>query len=71
MYCQYAHTTGFSVRKEHLTYWTRTRIIKIREFCCPKAGVKRVRPSPKYRKLETRTECLACISFHTDSDGYI
>ncbi|KAK8936352.1 Protein FAR1-RELATED SEQUENCE 7 [Platanthera zijinensis] len=70
MYCEYAHSMGFSVRKEHLSYWIHTRIIKCRAFCCAKAGLKRVRPSPKkYRKLETRTGCLACIYFTTDTEG--
>ncbi|KAK8936875.1 DNA repair protein XRCC4 [Platanthera zijinensis] len=70
MYCDYAHRTGFSVRKQHLTYWTHTRIIKWREYSCSKAGVKIKKSSPKkYRKLDTRTGCLACIFFSTDKDG--
>ncbi|KAK8926349.1 hypothetical protein KSP39_PZI018702 [Platanthera zijinensis] len=47
MYCEYAHSMGFSVRKEHLSYWTHTRIIKCREFTCAKAGLRKVRPPQK------------------------
>ncbi|KAK8930671.1 putative protein FAR1-RELATED SEQUENCE 10 [Platanthera zijinensis] len=70
MYCQYAHSTSFIVLKQHLAYWTHTRIIKWREYNCAKAGLRSAGPSPKkYRKLETRTDCLACIYFTADEDG--
>ncbi|KAK8916654.1 Protein FAR-RED IMPAIRED RESPONSE 1 [Platanthera zijinensis] len=70
LYCEYAHKTGFSVRKEHIIYWTHTRIIKVREYTCSKAGNKHIKPSPiKYRKLDSRTGCLACCHFRTDTNG--
>ncbi|KAK8940990.1 Protein FAR1-RELATED SEQUENCE 7 [Platanthera zijinensis] len=70
MYCEYAHRTGFSVRKQHLMYWTHTRIVKQREYCCSKAGLKNTKKSPmKYRKSDTRTGCHACITFQADSEG--
>ncbi|KAK8951417.1 Protein FAR1-RELATED SEQUENCE 8 [Platanthera zijinensis] len=70
LYCEYAHKTGFSVRKEHIIYWTHTRIIKVREYTCSKAGKKHIKPSPiKYRKLDSRTGCLACCHFRTDTNG--
>ncbi|KAK8948081.1 hypothetical protein KSP40_PGU001549 [Platanthera guangdongensis] len=47
MYCQYAHCTGFSIRKQHITYWTHTRIIRSREYSCSKTGFRSVGPSPK------------------------
>ncbi|KAK8913682.1 hypothetical protein KSP39_PZI023757 [Platanthera zijinensis] len=69
MYCDYAHRIGFSARKQHVTYWTHTRTIKVREYSCSKSGSKRIKSSPKkYRKLDTRTDCLACIHFHSYSD---
>lgn len=70
IYCDYAHKTGFSVRKQHLLYWTHTRIVKQRDFCCSKAGLKSTKKSPlKYRKSDTRTGCLACVTFQDDKDG--
>ncbi|KAK8918358.1 Protein FAR1-RELATED SEQUENCE 5 [Platanthera zijinensis] len=73
MYMEYARKVGFSVRKEHIVHWTHTRIVKGRQFVCAKVGYKRVndeKDAPKkFRKLDTRTECLACLHFAADEDG--
>ncbi|KAK8933789.1 putative protein FAR1-RELATED SEQUENCE 10 [Platanthera zijinensis] len=73
MYCDYAHKTGFSVRKQNIVYWAHTRFIKGRGYSCAKAGLKVSKPlrdeQQKYRKLDTRTDCLACIYFNADKEG--
>ncbi|KAK8958052.1 hypothetical protein KSP39_PZI000522 [Platanthera zijinensis] len=48
-------------------------IIKGRGYCCSKSGVKVSKPTiddqKRYRKLDTRTGCLACIYFNADKEG--
>ncbi|XP_020689581.1 protein FAR1-RELATED SEQUENCE 5-like [Dendrobium catenatum] len=71
-YCQYAHSTGFSVRKEHHHFWPNTRLIKSKDFVCSKAGFKKENESGtklKYRRSSTRTGCPAMIRFSVSKDG--
>ncbi|KAL0907858.1 hypothetical protein M5K25_022304 [Dendrobium thyrsiflorum] len=68
-YCHYAHTHGFSVRKEHHSYWPSTRKVKSKDFVCSKAGFKKAKelnPNSKYRKSCTRTGCPAMRSESTN-----
>ncbi|KAK8935717.1 Protein FAR1-RELATED SEQUENCE 7 [Platanthera zijinensis] len=48
-------------------------IIKGRGYCCSKSGVKVSKPTiddqKRYRKLDARTGCLACIYFNADKEG--
>ncbi|KAL0914138.1 hypothetical protein M5K25_017646 [Dendrobium thyrsiflorum] len=72
MYCEYAHNAGFSVRKEHHSYWPNSRIIKSKDFVCSKAGQKKgidLNSQTKYRKSNTRTGCPAMIRFAVSQDG--
>ncbi|KAL0910675.1 hypothetical protein M5K25_018752 [Dendrobium thyrsiflorum] len=71
MYCEYAHNAGFSVRKEHHSYWPNSRIIKSKDFVCSKAGQKKgidLNSQTKYRKSNTRTGCPAMIRFAVSQD---
>ncbi|KAL0907915.1 hypothetical protein M5K25_022370 [Dendrobium thyrsiflorum] len=71
-YCHYAHTHGFSVRKEHHSYWPGTRKVKSKDFVCSKAGFKKAKelnPNTKYRKSCTRTGCPAMVSFAVTQEG--
>ncbi|KAK8936800.1 Protein FAR1-RELATED SEQUENCE 5 [Platanthera zijinensis] len=73
LYCDYARNIGFSVRKEHRILWSGTNLIKSREYCCSKAGIKRTPKVPeselKYRKMDGRTNCPAKIVFNADKEG--
>lgn len=72
MYCSYAHNRGFSVRKEHHSYWPNSRNMRDKDYVCSKAGNKREqnKPSdPRYKKLNTRTGCQAMIRFSVSRDG--
>ncbi|KAL0906539.1 hypothetical protein M5K25_025040 [Dendrobium thyrsiflorum] len=73
MYCEYAHNAGFSVRKEHHSYWPNSRIIKSKDFVCSKAGQKKgidLNSQTKYRKSNTRTGCPAMIRFAGDLQNH-
>ncbi|XP_020671925.1 protein FAR1-RELATED SEQUENCE 5-like [Dendrobium catenatum] len=71
-YCKYAHSTGFSVRKDHHHFWLNSRKIKSKDFVCSKAGFKKVTESGtkiKYRRSCTKTGCLAMVRFYVSQDG--
>ncbi|KAI0496502.1 hypothetical protein KFK09_022819 [Dendrobium nobile] len=71
-YCRYAHSVGFSVRKEHHCYWPNSRKIRMKDFVCSKAGFKKgldLNAKSKYRKANTRTGCPTMIRFSVDQDG--
>ncbi|KAI0527089.1 hypothetical protein KFK09_002687 [Dendrobium nobile] len=72
IYCRYAHSVGFSVRKDHHCYWPNSRKIRMKDFVCSKAGFKKgldLNAKSKYRKANTRTGCPAMIRFSVDQDG--
>ncbi|XP_020698054.2 protein FAR1-RELATED SEQUENCE 5-like [Dendrobium catenatum] len=72
MYCRYAHSVGFSVRKDHHSFWPNSRKIRMKDFVCSKAGFKKgldLNAKSKYRKANTRTGCPAMIRFSVDQDG--
>ncbi|KAL0927840.1 hypothetical protein M5K25_002055 [Dendrobium thyrsiflorum] len=72
MYCDYAHNIGFSVRKEHHSYWPNSRKIKSNDFVCSKAGYKKgidLNSKSNFRKFNTRTGCPAMIRFVVSQDG--
>ncbi|PKU84691.1 Protein FAR1-RELATED SEQUENCE 5 [Dendrobium catenatum] len=72
MYCKYAHNAGFSVRKEHHSFWPNSRKIRSKDYVCSKAGFKKssdLNLQRKYRKSDTRTGCPAMIRFIVDEDG--
>ncbi|KAI0501330.1 hypothetical protein KFK09_016274 [Dendrobium nobile] len=71
-YCQYAHTHGFSVRKEHLSYWPNSRKLKSKVFVCSKSGFKKDTEKiqkVKFRKSSTRTGCPVMVRFSVCEDG--
>ncbi|KAH0459208.1 hypothetical protein IEQ34_012022 [Dendrobium chrysotoxum] len=73
MYCTYAHNTGFSVRKDHHSYWPNSRKIRSKDFVCSKAGFKKgpdLNLQMKYRKSDTRTGCPAIIRFIVDDGNW-
>ncbi|XP_020592536.1 protein FAR1-RELATED SEQUENCE 5-like [Phalaenopsis equestris] len=66
VYCAYTHHIGFSVRKDHATFWTNTRNIKSKDFVCGKTGFKKelkITETVKYRRAETRIGCPAMIRY--------
>ncbi|KAL0926733.1 hypothetical protein M5K25_002978 [Dendrobium thyrsiflorum] len=71
-YCSYAHNNGFSVRKDHHSFWPNSRKIKTKDFVCSKAGFKKqsdLNSQKKCRRSETRTGCPCLIRFSVDEDG--
>ncbi|XP_020703717.1 protein FAR1-RELATED SEQUENCE 5-like [Dendrobium catenatum] len=71
-YCQYAHSTRFSVRKDHHHFWPNIRKIKSKDFMCSKSGFKKANESDtkvKYRRSCTRTGCPAMVRFLVSQDG--
>ncbi|XP_020585155.1 protein FAR1-RELATED SEQUENCE 5-like [Phalaenopsis equestris] len=72
VYCAYAHQIGFSVHKDHATFWTNSKNIKTNNFVCGKTGFKKklkITETVKYRKAETRTGCSAMIRYGVDEEG--
>ncbi|KAL0916162.1 hypothetical protein M5K25_013652 [Dendrobium thyrsiflorum] len=71
-YCTYAHNNGFSVRKDHHSFWPNSRKIKSKDFVCSKADFKKqsdLNSQKKCRRFETRTGCPCLIRFAVDEDG--
>ncbi|KAL0922816.1 hypothetical protein M5K25_006839 [Dendrobium thyrsiflorum] len=65
-YCRYAHNTGFSMHKDHHSYWPNSRNIK------SKVDFKKrfdLNSQTKYQKLETRTGCPSFVRFVVDEAG--
>ncbi|KAI0529166.1 hypothetical protein KFK09_001713 [Dendrobium nobile] len=72
-YRSYGYNLGFSVRKDHHSYWPNSRNLKSKDFVCSKAGFKKLPDlniQRKYRKLDTRTGCPAMVRFTMDEAGY-
>ncbi|XP_051131633.1 protein FAR-RED ELONGATED HYPOCOTYL 3-like isoform X2 [Andrographis paniculata] len=72
LYCDYAHAMGFNVRRGKQYYFTGSRRIRSKTYCCSKEGVKDDKTditSVGYKKPETRTGCRAMISFVCDDNG--
>ncbi|KAL0920105.1 hypothetical protein M5K25_009216 [Dendrobium thyrsiflorum] len=71
-FCAYAHNNGFSVRKDHHSFWPNSKKIKSKDFVCSKAGFKKqtdLNSQKKCRRSETRTGCPCLIRFAVDEDG--
>ncbi|KAI0507978.1 hypothetical protein KFK09_014108 [Dendrobium nobile] len=71
-YCHYAHSHGFSVRKEHHHFWPNTRKVKSKDFVCSKASFKKetnMGTKVKYQKSSTRTGCPTMVRFSVSQDG--
>ncbi|XP_020599297.1 protein FAR1-RELATED SEQUENCE 5-like [Phalaenopsis equestris] len=69
VYFVYAHHIGFSVRKDHATFWTNSKNIKTKDFVCGKVGFKKelkIIETVKYIRAETRTGCPAMIRYRVD-----
>ncbi|KAI0498641.1 hypothetical protein KFK09_019531 [Dendrobium nobile] len=74
-FCTYAHDNGFSVRKDHHSFWQNSKKIKSKDFVCSKAGFKKSddHTSGKRKRFTrpvVRTGCPAMVRFVTDEDGY-
>ncbi|XP_020686080.1 protein FAR1-RELATED SEQUENCE 5-like [Dendrobium catenatum] len=72
-YRKYGYNLGFSVRKDHHSYWPNSRNLKSKDFVCSKAGLKKLSDlniQRKYRRSDTRTGCPAMIRFTVDEGGY-
>ncbi|KAI0515936.1 hypothetical protein KFK09_008607 [Dendrobium nobile] len=74
-FCTYAHDNGFSVRKDHHSFWPNSRKIKSKDFVCSKAGFKKsdYHTSGKRKRFTrpvVRTGYPAMVRFVTDEDGY-
>ncbi|XP_020592540.1 protein FAR1-RELATED SEQUENCE 5-like [Phalaenopsis equestris] len=69
-YRAYAHHVGFTVRKDHTTYWPNSKKLKVKDYICGKAGYKKEpNNTVKFRKADTRTGCKAMVRFHVDFEG--
>ncbi|XP_020675668.2 protein FAR1-RELATED SEQUENCE 5-like [Dendrobium catenatum] len=74
-FCTYAHDNGFSVRKNHHSFWPNSRKIKLKDFVCSKAGFKKSDDhnsgkGKRFTRPVVRTGCPAMVRFVTDEDGY-
>ncbi|XP_020683588.1 protein FAR1-RELATED SEQUENCE 6-like [Dendrobium catenatum] len=72
-YRKYGYNLGFSVRKDHHSYWPNSRNLKSKDFVCSKAGFKKLHDlniQRKYQRSDTRTGCPAMIRFTVDEGGY-
>ncbi|XP_020686613.1 protein FAR1-RELATED SEQUENCE 6-like [Dendrobium catenatum] len=72
-YCNYGKNLGFSVRKDHHSYWSNSINLKSNNFICSKADFKKLPDlniQRKYRKSDTRTGCPSMIRFTVDEAGY-
>ncbi|KAI0529376.1 hypothetical protein KFK09_001925 [Dendrobium nobile] len=72
-YRSYGYNLGFSVRKDHHSYWPNSRNLKSKDFVCSKAGFKKLPDlniQRKYRRSDTRTGCPAMVRFTVDEAGY-
>ncbi|XP_020683026.1 protein FAR1-RELATED SEQUENCE 6-like [Dendrobium catenatum] len=72
-FCTYAHDNGFSVRKDHHSFWPNSRKIKSKDFVCSKAGFKKsydLNSRKRFTRPDVRTGCPAMVRFVTDEDGY-
>ncbi|PKU62111.1 Protein FAR1-RELATED SEQUENCE 5 [Dendrobium catenatum] len=72
-YRSYGYNLGFSVRKDHHSYWPNSKNLKSKDFVCSKAGFKKLPDlniQRKYRRSDTRTGCPAMVRFTVDEAGY-
>ncbi|KAI0508043.1 hypothetical protein KFK09_014177 [Dendrobium nobile] len=70
-YRKYGYNLGFSVHKDHHSYWPNSRNLKSKDFVCSKAGFKKLPDlniQRKYRRSDTRTGCPAMIRFTVDEE---
>lgn len=72
LYCDYAQAMGFNVRRGKQYYFTGSRRIRSKTYCCSKEGVKDDKADINtvgFKKPETRTGCRAMISFVCEDNG--
>ncbi|XP_020585896.1 protein FAR1-RELATED SEQUENCE 6-like [Phalaenopsis equestris] len=72
VYCAYAHHIGFSVRKEHDTFWPNSKNLKMKDFVCGRAGFKKELKATqivKYKRADTRSGCPTMIRDAVDVEG--
>ncbi|XP_020598366.1 putative protein FAR1-RELATED SEQUENCE 10 [Phalaenopsis equestris] len=72
VYCAYAHHIGFSVRKEHDTFWPNSKNLKTKDFVCGRAGFKKELKATqivKYKRADTRSGFPAMIRYAVDAEG--
>ncbi|KAI0510915.1 hypothetical protein KFK09_011526 [Dendrobium nobile] len=72
-YRSYGYNLGFSVRKDHHSYWPNSKNLKSKDFVCSKTGFKKLPDlniQRKYRRSDTRTGCPAMVRFTVDEAGY-
>ncbi|XP_020677103.1 uncharacterized protein LOC110095776 [Dendrobium catenatum] len=72
-FCTYAHDNGFSVQKDHHSFWPNSRKIKSKDFVCSKAGFKKsidLNSRKRFTRPYVRTGCPSMVRFVTDEDGY-
>ncbi|XP_020599053.1 putative protein FAR1-RELATED SEQUENCE 10 [Phalaenopsis equestris] len=69
-YRAYAHHVGFTVRKDHTTYWPNSKKLKVKDYICGKAGYKKEpNNTVKFRKADTRNDSKAMVRFHVGFEG--
>ncbi|XP_028550014.1 protein FAR1-RELATED SEQUENCE 5-like [Dendrobium catenatum] len=72
-YRKYGYNLGFSVCKDHHSYWPNSRNLKSMDFVCSKAGFKKLHDlniQRKYQRSDTRIGCPVMIKFTVDEGGY-
>lgn len=66
----YAHTVGFSVRKDRRQVWKNTNLTKFRDLVCSKSGWKRGEEIKKMKNtIATRSGCTSMIRLFVAEDG--
>ncbi|XP_020598787.1 uncharacterized protein LOC110038324, partial [Phalaenopsis equestris] len=71
-YCAYAHHVGFSVRKDHNSYWPNYKKRKSKDFLCAKVGHKKesnLMNTEKYKKTDIRTGCQVMVRYVVYLEG--
>ncbi|XP_020596711.1 uncharacterized protein LOC110036576, partial [Phalaenopsis equestris] len=64
-YRAYSHHVGFTVRKDHTTYRSNCKKLKVKDYICEKAGYnKESNNTVKFRKADTRIGLEKLIENH-------
>ncbi|PHU22920.1 hypothetical protein BC332_08027 [Capsicum chinense] len=71
LYCEYAHSKGFGVRKDKQYYFQGSSVIREKRFVCYRLGEKEERPrkanKASFSHKDTRSNCPAMVSFKSQT----
>ncbi|XP_020110565.1 protein FAR1-RELATED SEQUENCE 5-like [Ananas comosus] len=71
LYCDYGHRMGFSVRKGKQNYFSGTKNIRTKDYCCSKEGIRydELPSEVNTSRPDYRTNCKAMVRFRVDEEG--